>query len=300
MKDFSVDLIIWLQETGGRFFELFWNAVSLLGEEYFYIIVLASIYWAFNKKMGEFLAVSLGIGLSLNNALKNLFMRPRPFEQGEPGHGIIENRRPDTATGSAFPSGHTQGASTLFFSIAVFLNKWKWYVLAAVVTVLMMFSRLALGVHYVEDVVVGGLLGVGVAFGHAFVFAKYKDNDESLHRYYSILAIVFMPGIFYFQGVEAADFYKAYGLLIGIIIALAMEKKHINFRVDVPWTLKLLRIVVGLVVVAGTLVLLGLLFGLFGLEEESWFFNLLQFVRYGIVAYTGFFIFPGIFHRLGK
>jgi undecaprenyl-diphosphatase len=67
-----------------------------------------------------------------------------------------------TATGRSFPSGHALGAFVAF-GLAVLLVPRHFRLAAAIVgsaaVLLVSYSRLALGVHYVSDVVGGWLLG---------------------------------------------------------------------------------------------------------------------------------------------
>ena len=66
------------------------------------------------------------------------------------------NLEPDMS----FPSGHSQMSAGLFFSAAFRLKKgWAW-ILAPVLTLLVMLSRLYLGVHYPTDVLAGAALGI--------------------------------------------------------------------------------------------------------------------------------------------
>ena len=164
MEQISVDLIIWLQNTGGTLGKMFFNFISFLGEAYIYILILAIVYWAYDKKFGEYLGTTLGISLSTNNFIKGVTQLPRPFES----YGEIENLRPETSYGSSFPSGHTQGFSAFLFAIAYRLKKY-WWLIAIVLTFLMMMSRMYLGVHYLRDVIVGASLGLVIALGHGFL-----------------------------------------------------------------------------------------------------------------------------------
>ena len=89
--------------------------------------------------------------------------RPRPFfsEHYKP---LIELAIPTPS----FPSQHT----TIAFSLVViFLNEplvWPFMLLAAVLVGL---GRLAVGVHYVSDVVVGALMGFGLAYAMRVVLS---------------------------------------------------------------------------------------------------------------------------------
>ena len=90
--------------------------------------------------------------------MKALYDRPRP------AHGLIATH------GSAFPSGHAiAGAVTAVGIVVVLLPpgpaRWAWELRAAVFAVVMAFSRAYLGVHWLSDVVAGGLLGTCLAVG---------------------------------------------------------------------------------------------------------------------------------------
>jgi undecaprenyl-diphosphatase len=104
------------------------------------------------------LAASVGGGVLLNLLLKNLFHRPRPDFPNAFYH----------ESGYSFPSGHAMMA-VLFYGIAAYLlikaiKNWKWRVslgTGAVTLVLLIgFSRMALGVHYLTDVLGGWSAGI--------------------------------------------------------------------------------------------------------------------------------------------
>ncbi len=109
---------------------------------------------------------------------------------------LVGRLRPDvpnpitTASGSSFPSGHTLNA-TVFVGVLLLVlmpaiaRRWRrWAVAVAVLlAVLVGFTRAALGVHYLSDIVGGWLLGLawlGItahAFGHWRVAAGQPEHS---------------------------------------------------------------------------------------------------------------------------
>lgn len=96
-------------------------------------------------------------GALLNLLLKNIFQRTRP---AIPGAYMVD-------TGFSFPSGHTM-ISLVFYGMVAYLalsyvksKKWKAFIVAGtfVICVLIGFSRLYLGVHFLTDVLAGWAAG---------------------------------------------------------------------------------------------------------------------------------------------
>jgi len=96
-------------------------------------------------------------GMLLNEWVKILVHRPRPFAAG----AFVD------WAGYSFASGHTIGATLLYGQIALFLvptikaRRWRTLAKCSVVllVVLVGFSRIALGAHYLSDVLAAMALG---------------------------------------------------------------------------------------------------------------------------------------------
>ena len=119
-------------------------------------IALTVVLLCFKKtrKLGLAMGVALIIqSVTINNIIKPIVARPRPFEINTAIELLIA-----APTDYSFPSGHT-GASFAVVS-AMFFGKNKWWPEVLVLALVIAFSRLYLYVHYPSDVLVGALIGI--------------------------------------------------------------------------------------------------------------------------------------------
>jgi undecaprenyl-diphosphatase len=148
----------WVRRSPG--FVSFLKVVTTLGSSWWLTIVVAAASWfllrAGRRRAALFLvATSITDGL-LIRLVKALVSRPRP--------SLLLPVA--TATGKSFPSGHAMGATAVYGAVLiVFADRLSrrarrlavagWLVLVVSVA----FTRLALGVHYITDVLAGFVLG---------------------------------------------------------------------------------------------------------------------------------------------
>lgn len=276
------ELIKWLQEHSNKITDFFFNAASLFGEEIILIMVVAVVYWCISKRRGEYIAFSLMTSIALNAILKNIFLAKRPFEYE--GYGII-NKRPATATGTSFPSGHTQSASTAFTSLYLaFKKKWMLY-FAIIITILVALSRINLGVHFVTDVVVGGILGVVFAIG---AYKLFKTFEKQKFLIYLIIILFLIPVLII---IDDKAIYMGAGLYIGYVSGIFVENKYINFTTESTLLEKIIRVLLGVVL------LFGLKEGLKLIFPEQ---NLFHMIRYGLISFVGIGLYPVTFKYINK
>jgi membrane protein DedA with SNARE-associated domain/membrane-associated phospholipid phosphatase len=117
--------------------------------------VIVAVFLAWGRRwlfLGSWLAAVAGSAV-LNQLLKGLFARPRPHFD----HPLL------IETSYSFPSGHAMESFVVYGMLAYFavlaLRSWEWRVgvvcVAALLVVLIGFSRMYLGVHYFSDVIAG-------------------------------------------------------------------------------------------------------------------------------------------------
>jgi membrane-associated phospholipid phosphatase len=143
--------------------------ITQLGDGWFLLLMLSVLYWTQVEQQDEILLVSgvLACGVGLYRGLKFLFALPRPEQTLLDPELLPWLVRPlyeltGFATGFGFPSGHATGATIAYFGLATVLT-WstprRRFVAAGTIVALVCFSRVALGVHYLVDTVVGVALG---------------------------------------------------------------------------------------------------------------------------------------------
>lgn len=89
--------------------------------------------------------------------LKIFFSRERPFNLSS------EILQLAPVTTFSFPSGHTTAVCAILFGLIFFLPKKRFIIPVFIWAVLVMYSRLVLGVHFTTDIFAGALLGFMVA-----------------------------------------------------------------------------------------------------------------------------------------
>jgi membrane-associated phospholipid phosphatase len=104
------------------------------------------------------LVVAVPGGMLLNELVKQLVHRHRPFVDGP----FVD------WSGYSFASGHTIGATLLYGQLALFIlpamkaRHWRWLTVssAALLIALVGFSRIALGAHFLTDVLAAIVFGI--------------------------------------------------------------------------------------------------------------------------------------------
>lgn len=137
------------------------KAVSWVGRPPFLTLVsgIAALYVLRHRRvrLALFIVTTGTLGGLVDTAVKVLVNRPRPEFESQIAHAI----------GKSFPSGHAMSSTVVYGALLlVFLpvvpRRGRAYAIGATVTLVLLIaaSRLALGVHFLSDVVGGIVLGL--------------------------------------------------------------------------------------------------------------------------------------------
>lgn len=121
------------------------------------LLMVSLLHYIFKKKKSAYIIAISSISASfIAFILKKIFYIPRPSNSL-----IIE-------TGSRFPSGHATINMVLigliiYFTFKHIKNKPIKYIISIISIfwfIIISYSRLYLGVHYIIDIIVGGIIGI--------------------------------------------------------------------------------------------------------------------------------------------
>lgn len=311
----DLSFLLWLQgvrESSPAFVQAFF---SFLGSEAAMAIAMVLpciIYWCTDKVSGQFALLAYGASSAFNQLVKNTVCEYRPWLRDP--RITPDPKALDGAEGFSFPSGHTQSSASLLGGIAWAKRREKpWaMVLAMAFTFLIAFSRLFLGVHAPQDVVVGFVEGCAfVLLADRLVpWLEKKDGRDMralvvgciLTLAYLVFVTVKPYDLETVNGALPADpvemivsCYKAGGVFVGILAGWVVERRYVQFETEgIPFLEGALRLVVGSLIVLAVYVLLG--HPLIALVGE----NVGQFVHHAAVFFMITAGAPALFEPLGR
>ncbi len=144
--------ISWVVDLRSETLTPIFQVFTALGYPNLIMIGLALAYWLWDKPASTRLMMIVVLSTLMNAFLKDYWQNPRPDAMF----------RLDSEVGTSFgmPSGHAQVSAVLWFYLAYELKRlWAWC-FASFIVVGICFSRLYLGVHDIEDILVGLLLAL--------------------------------------------------------------------------------------------------------------------------------------------
>lgn len=308
---FRMDLVEWCAEHRHPLLTPFFQFFTFLGEIQGFILIIALVYVAYDKRLATRLAVLTLLTMSLNHILKTLVHNPRPF-MGDGSYRtkwlVSEARAADLATEFSTPSGHAM-AGGAFYAYAYGATAHRIVRVLCVICLLMIgVSRPYLGVHYVEDVLSGWLLGVLIALlalRSSVRIGKLWDG-LALPRQLGLLiagSAVLWLGTWMLSDWSSGDppsaFISYAGLLTGIVIGHDLEQRFVDFDPKGGGTARtLFRYLLCVGLVLGTLEALDVAFDALA-PDASPSGQALRYARYTAAGLAGIFGAPLLFVRLG-
>lgn len=179
LKGFDTVIYNLIISIKSPFFTEIFKLITFFASPIFLITLSILLFLVFkNKKYGLLSMINLIIVVAVNQILKLIFSRPRPFEWM-----LIEE------SGYSFPSGHAM-VSMGFYGMLIFLiwqtniqktKKKIWTTILTILIILIGISRIYLGVHYASDIIGGFVLTLSyliTATALVLYYLKYKHTKN--------------------------------------------------------------------------------------------------------------------------
>ncbi|MFP4187335.1 MAG: phosphatase PAP2 family protein [Acholeplasmataceae bacterium] len=176
----DLEIVRALQSLQNPALDWFFYGVTSVGDQYAMIFLTAILYWTVDRKFAFRFVVLYLVSAGLNVLLKSIFVRPRPYlEEGV----IIPGPEGTLTEGYSFPSGHSQAAGVLGWTGMqghARTGRAAFRYASIAVLILVPLSRVYLGQHYLTDVIVGAILGYGIAYFGYRVLVRIDGNEHLL------------------------------------------------------------------------------------------------------------------------
>ena len=264
----DIEILLWFQnfrEVTSAWLSSFFNFFTSIAVDYFVLIPALILFWSVDKKRGTKILLTWGSALGIGAFLKATFCVYRPWIRDSritPSEEILAG-----ATGYSFPSGHSFSAGGFWNGVLFAYKKHKAIVIFSVtMVVLTMLSRLYFTVHTPQDVIVGGLISLLLAFliPKLYDWVEMKTNRDI---YVLAIATAMMVALLCYLGLKSypmdyidgellvdpkkmtVDGFKDPGRFYGIVLGWFVERRFVKFRIEGTKAQKVTRALVGGVLV---------------------------------------------------
>lgn len=236
--EWGYDVILWAQQFSPELDGAF-KAITTLGAEQAFLLILPLVYWCWNKRYGARLGGLLMVSAYVNLILKDLFDQPRPSPDR------VEVLAEENSPG--LPSGHSQGSIVVYgFLSALIGQPWAW-VAAGLIAFGVGLSRIYLGVHFPTDVLGGWLVGIVVLGLYLWAEPELEYRLRPWPWSYKMAAAAIVPlALFLVYPNESSA--QLMGVLLGLTTGLLAELRWVGFSAGGPLWQRALRFGVGTII----------------------------------------------------
>ena len=262
----DINILLALQEFRngvGAFLASFLSKMTFFGELNTALIIMAIIYWCVSRSFGTYLLMGWSGNRIVNGLLKVTVCAYRPWIRDP--RIVPYGDSMTTATGYSFPSGHSMNAASVFGGGAVRKDLPRTLrILLGSILALVAFSRIYLGVHTPQDILVGAGAGLLVMWLTAKLI-QWVDAHPGKDIAVMLIGIVIAVLVAVFAALKsypadydaegkllvdgakmANDTFKGVGWCLGFLAGWVLERRWIGFSTDVSMMTRITRLTTGL------------------------------------------------------
>jgi membrane-associated phospholipid phosphatase len=234
----QLEIIQRLQQIQTPFLDQLIKLLDFFDRQEFVFVLIPILWLGLNWRFGLKMFYLLSLSHLVNYGLKNFFALPRPFHL-DPSLGVIQ------VSGYGFPSGAAQTALLLSGILIIhWKSHWKW-VVAAVYTLSISFSRLYLGVHFPLDILGGWAIGLGLLCIYLFLFPKIENFFHKRSPLNALLFSQLVP-LALMVSLPSKTVITVCACAMGLGEVFIMEMGHTTLLAARSWQERLLRIFIGI------------------------------------------------------
>ena len=257
----DIEIVKFVQRASGDFLDRVFSLVTTLGETTIFFMVFVALYLCYRKEFAiKYLFVFMLTGI-VNGGLKSIFARPRPYTQS----GVLDIKH---TSGYSFPSGHSNSIATQSTMIAVEYfkknkgDKGRIILLSglALLCVVVAFSRIYLGQHYLTDVLAGLVLGLGITLGVEYLlslFARKSKKNISARKFMMIMIAPILVAIAIIEGAGLGSdsmlntFYTYFAMYMGVLVGHNIDKSLVGYVEKNVWYIQIVKFAIACLGVFG-------------------------------------------------
>jgi membrane-associated phospholipid phosphatase len=230
------------------------SLISSTGDHWFLFVTLIIIVFGINFRKGIFIAQTVLWAIVLTQLLKEYFSLPRPYHVdssiklfdsniqnqyafknmgaknffGKLPDEVVNYYRSCKNLSYGFPSGHCSSIMSLLGSIIALFKK-KWLTLLSIIFIILVtFSRLYLGHHFLLDVLGGLILGILILFIN-YLFMKKGElinksdlNKKYVLNYFNVIYMI-VPPLFLLLITQSIYAAQIFGLNLGFVLLIRLD-----------------------------------------------------------------------------
>ena len=193
-----------------------------LGDIWFLTLVLAVLYWTQVERQDDIVLVGgmLVAGIGFYRFLKYVFELPRPDDpllDPELVPWIIRPLYEATAFSASygFPSGHATVSTIVYFGLAMVLpvgSRRVRFICAGFLVVLVGFTRIALGLHFLVDIIVGVVIGAVVLYTGFSTATRLRGDRVTVLLFIAVL----LNGLYLLESAIDVEAVIMFGTALGL------------------------------------------------------------------------------------
>ncbi|MDR0889840.1 MAG: phosphatase PAP2 family protein [Oscillospiraceae bacterium] len=250
-------VLYWLESIRNPVLDAIMLFITRFGEETVFLLIALTVFWCASKREGYYLLFVGFFGTVLNQFLKLACRVPRPFVR-DPQFSAVEAAK-NGAGGYSFPSGHTQSVAGTLGGIARWHKNARFRVACICLLLLTAFSRMYLGVHTPQDVLVSLCIASVLIFALYPLINRAANKPARMYLLLGVMCAISFAFVCYANfssfpaNIDAANLeeaqknsYSLFGALLGFVLGYSIEHRYIRFEEKAVWWVQILKVVGGL------------------------------------------------------